>query len=84
MLENKVSTEQKMNPRPTSHIRNEHLQQLQDEIDKLALLVAEAKRQSDRIQAAADAVGEAAFEDASATILPFALPDKRQRRKTDA
>lgn len=34
------------------------IQQLQFEIDKLALLVYEAKKQGDRIQAAADALGE--------------------------
>jgi hypothetical protein len=38
------------------------VQQLQDEIDKLALLLAEVKRQSDWVQAAADALGEAVLD----------------------
>jgi len=40
-------------------IRQIQIQQLQQEIDQLALLVLEAKKQSDRIQAAADALGDA-------------------------
>ena len=39
-------------------IRQFQIQQLQQEIDQLALLVLEAKKQSDRIQAAADALGD--------------------------
>lgn len=84
MLENKANTEVRQKPRPTVSSRDLQLQQLQNEIDKLALLVSEAKHQSDRIQAAADALGDAAFEDVGATILPFAVPDKRHRRKSDA
>jgi hypothetical protein len=41
-----------------SSARQAMIQQLQDEIDRLALLVFEAKKQSDRIQAAADALGD--------------------------
>jgi hypothetical protein len=64
--------------------RNARLQQLQDEIDKLALLVEQAKRQSDRIQAAADALGNAVFIPLEPTILPLPGSDKRNRlRKTD-
>lgn len=61
MLQNKVSLEMPaMNVKPgKSFNRQVQLQQLQNEIDKLALLVNEAKRQSDRIQAAADALGDA-------------------------
>ncbi|MGA7504033.1 MAG: hypothetical protein WA252_20990 [Candidatus Sulfotelmatobacter sp.] len=39
-------------------MKRSQIQRLQEEIDKLALLVNEAKKQSDRIQAAADAFGE--------------------------
>ena len=61
MLQNKASLEMPaMNVKPgKSFNREAKLQQLQDEIDKLALLVNQAKRQSDRIQAAADALGDA-------------------------
>jgi hypothetical protein len=41
--------------------RQAQAQQLQKEIDKLALLLYEAKKQSDRIQAVADAMGDAVF-----------------------
>ena len=82
-LENKSSAEVKLKPKLTSIIKSVQLQQLQDEIDKLALLVNEAKRQSDRIQAAADALGDAVFEDVGATVLPFTVPDKL-RRKTNS
>lgn len=85
MLENKPGADGKLKPSPASYDRNAHIRQLQDEIDRLALLVNEAKRQSDRIQAAADAIGDAVFQDGGqATILPFAVPDKRSRRRTDA
>jgi len=50
-----------------SSARSARVQQLHDEIDKLALLLAEVKRQSDRIQRAADALGEAVLESASIT-----------------
>ncbi|MGC1371352.1 MAG: hypothetical protein WA824_04360 [Candidatus Sulfotelmatobacter sp.] len=39
-------------------MKRSQIQRLQEEIDKLALLVNEAKKQSDRIQAAADAFGD--------------------------
>jgi len=83
MLENKMTPEMKVKARFNSNAKSVHLQRLQDEIDKLALLVNEAKRQSDRIQAAADALGDSVFADLEATILPF--PDRRSRqKKTDA
>lgn len=67
----------------TRPARNAQLQHLQDEIDKLALLVNEAKRQSDRIQAAADALGDAVLIGFEAG-LPPAASDKRSRlRKID-
>ncbi len=52
-----------------SSARCARVQQLHDEIDKLALLLAEVKRQSDRIQGAADALGEAALDLEAASIL---------------
>jgi hypothetical protein len=83
MLPSKVSsgvTEMKVRPgsRP---VRNAQLQHLQDEIDRLALLVYEAKRQSDRIQAAADALGDAVLMD----LENGAANEKRDRlRKIDS
>ena len=41
-----------------SSTKRTQIQELQREIDKLALLVAEAKKQGERIQAAADALGD--------------------------
>jgi predicted HAD superfamily Cof-like phosphohydrolase len=65
--------------------KNAHLQQLHDEIDKLALLVNEAKRQSDRIQAAADALGDTVFLNVGEEVLSSSGTDKRTRfRKTDS
>ena len=62
-------------------VRNAQLQHLQDEIDRLALLVYEAKRQSDRIQAAADALGDAVLMD----LENGAANEKRDRlRKIDS
>ena len=61
-----------------SSIRGTQIQRLQHEIDKLALLVHEAKKQSDRIQAAADAFGDLILldeEDAGASNLT--RPDGR-------
>jgi hypothetical protein len=64
--------------------KNARLQQLQDEIDKLALLVNQAKLQSDKIQAAADALGDAVLVDLEPGILPVDGSDKRNRiRRTD-
>jgi hypothetical protein len=83
MLPSKVSsgvTEMKVRPGNTP-VRNAQLQHLQDEIDRLALLVYEAKRQSDRIQAAADALGDAVLID----LENGAATDKRERlRKIDS
>lgn len=61
--------------------RHLQLQQLQHEIDKLALLVNEAKRQSDKIQAAADALGDAVFADLEAAIVSPPGPEKRIRSR---
>jgi hypothetical protein len=59
MLENKLSSElPEMKVRSGTNPRQAQIRHLQHEIDKLALLVNEAKRQSDRIQAAADALGD--------------------------
>lgn len=64
--------------------KSAHLQQLHDEIDKLALLVNEAKRQSDRIQAAADALGDDVLVNLG-DGMPASATDKRTRlRKTDS
>jgi hypothetical protein len=67
MLESKSGTKNKMallRSTSTSSVRETQVQRLQDEIDKLALLVHEAKKQSDRIQAAADEVGDLILLDA--------------------
>lgn len=59
MLGNKLSSElPEMKVRSGTSPRQAQIRHLQNEIDKLALLVNEAKRQSDRIQAAADALGD--------------------------
>jgi hypothetical protein len=59
MADGKSGTKNKMSPlRSSSTSRKSQIQQLHDEIDKLALLVHEAKIQSDKIQAAADAFGD--------------------------
>lgn len=86
MLQNKVSsdvTEMKM--RASLSPKEAQIRQLQEEIDKLALLVNEAKRQSDRIQQAADALGDAVvirFDDRN---LAPAGNDKRGRiRRIDS
>ena len=60
-----------------------HLQQLHDEIDKLALLVNEAKRQSDRIQAAADALGDDVFVNLGGEVLASSTDKRTRFRKTD-
>jgi hypothetical protein len=62
MLDHKRSSEvPEMKLRPGTSPRHVQIRNLQQEIDKLALLVNEAKRQSDRIQAAADALGDSAL-----------------------
>jgi len=64
--------------------KSAHLQQLHDEIDKLALLVNEAKRQSDRIQAAADALGDDVFVNFGDGMLASANDKRTRLRKTDS
>jgi hypothetical protein len=84
MLEHKSISDTKLRMRPGSNPKNVRLQQLQDEIDKLALLVNEAKRQSDKIQAAADALGDSVFAELDGGIIPGVGTDKRSRsRKTE-
>lgn len=51
-----------------SGARSARVQQFQDEIDKLAVLLAEVKRQGERIQAAADALGEAVLDHEAGSI----------------
>ena len=80
MFEHKsVSDSKKMRLSPPN-AKNIRLQQLQDEIDKLALLVNEAKRQSDKIQAAADALGDSVFADLEEGI-HLLENDKRSRSR---
>jgi hypothetical protein len=64
--------------------KSAHLQQLHEEIDKLALLVNEAKRQSDRIQAAADALGDAVFVNLGDEMLASDNDKRARLRKTDS
>jgi hypothetical protein len=87
MLQNKFNSEMKVKTNSanskfsTKHVQ---IQQLQDEIDKLAILVSEAKRQSDRIQAAADALGDAVLGDLDPGLISLTTNDKKNRaRKTD-
>jgi hypothetical protein len=63
--------------------KSAHLQQLHDEIDRLALLVNEAKRQSDRIQAAADALGDDVFVNLGDEVLASSTDKRARFRKTD-
>lgn len=63
---------------PKSTPRHLQVHRLQEEIDRLALLVNEAKRQSDRIQAAADALGDALFDEIDPSMLPRSN-DKRTK-----
>lgn len=82
MFEHKSLSESKVKMRPTpTRPKNARLQQLQDEIDKLALLVNEAKRQSDKIQAAADALGDSVFADLDAENSGLIAQDKRLRTR---
>lgn len=87
MLQNKINSEMKVKANHSNSkfcTKNVQIQQLQDEIDKLALLVNEAKRQSDRIQAAADALGDAVLGDLDPGFISLTTNDKRNRaRKTD-
>ncbi|HKU25912.1 MAG TPA: hypothetical protein VJQ54_10600 [Candidatus Sulfotelmatobacter sp.] len=86
MLQSKVGsemTEMKVKS-VTRPARNAQLQHLQDEIDKLALLVNEAKRQSDRIQAAADALGDAVLIGFEAGISSVANDKRARLRKIDS
>jgi len=64
--------------------KSAHLQQLHDEIDRLALLVNEAKRQSDRIQAAADALGDDVLVNLGDGMLASASDKRTRLRKTDS
>jgi len=85
MLQNRVTLQMPgMNVKPGKGLnRQAQLQHLQNEIDKLALLVNEAKRQSDRIQAAADALGDAVLLKLEG-IRPASNGEKRNRmRKID-
>jgi hypothetical protein len=68
----------------TRPVRNAQLQHLQEEIDKLALLVNEAKRQSDRIQAAADALGDAVLIGFDGGIASGASDKRARLRKVDS
>ena len=81
MLENRSNSEMRSKTRsiPKSTPRHVQVHRLQEEIDKLALLVNEAKRQSDRIQAAADALGDALFDQIDPTILPNGSGEKRNK-----
>lgn len=86
MLQNKVSADMaEMKMRSGLNPKEAQIRQLQEEIDKLALLVNEAKRQSDRIQAAADALGDAVVIRFEGRNLPPAVNDKRGRvRRIDS
>lgn len=64
--------------------KSAHLQQLHEEIDKLALLVNEAKQQSDRIQAAADALGDDVLVNLGDRMLASASDKRTRLRKTDS
>jgi hypothetical protein len=64
--------------------KSAHLQQLHEEIDRLALLVNEAKQQSDRIQAAADALGDDVFLSVGGEMLASASDKRTRLRKTDS
>lgn len=80
MLQNKVSSEvTEMKARPGLTPKQAQIRQLQEEIDKLALLVNEAKRQSDRIQQAADALGDAVVIRLEQSNLGSGAGDKRAR-----
>ena len=84
MPENKRSFETKTNSKPTQipAFRDDQLERLRTEIDKLALLVSEAKRQSDKIQAAADALGDTLLgyaDDRSVRITPLLRQSERLR-----
>jgi hypothetical protein len=73
MSETRLNSESK-NKRvfTSSPNRLRQAQQLQREIDKLALLLYQAKKQSDKIQAVADAMGEAIFSNLDAHIASLA------------
>jgi len=78
MSQVKSSTISETGPRPpldSSGDRDVSLRlQLQEEIDTLALLILEVRRQSDKVQAIADEIGE--------SLLPnmFGKPSKKNRR----
>jgi hypothetical protein len=70
MPENKQSSENKnkrtFKSSSNASIRRSQAQQLQTEIDKLALLLYETKKQTDKLQAVADAMGEAVLRNLDA------------------
>lgn len=85
MLQHKTTSDvTEMKVRANSAPRGAQLQQLQNEIDKLALLVNEAKRQSDRIQAAADALGDAVFVNFGDEIFISSGEKRTRLRKIDS
>ena len=74
-----------MNVRSSNGLANcVHFQQLLDDIYRLALLVNEAKRQSDRIQAAADALGDDVLVNLGDGMLVSASDKRTRLRKTDS
>jgi len=58
-------------------------EKLQRELDRLALLLNEVKRQTDKVEAAADAIGDALIGHLD-TVPPFAERDSRKRAATGA
>jgi hypothetical protein len=79
-------------PSTNNNLRQAQAHQLQREIDKLALLLYQTKKQSDKIQALADAMGDAVFANVEAQLAslgrrkrPTAVNGKpaRLRSRTD-
>ena len=72
---------------PSTDMKRSHLRRLQREIDKLAMLVFEAKNQADRVQRVADALGDTAFGELgpdsylSSEFAPLVFPNGRKMRK---
>jgi hypothetical protein len=87
MLENKSTPQSRsklvsFRKPPQSDALRVRALQLQTEIDRLALLLHEVKKQSDRIQAAADAVGDALFSRMEDEIVPATLVVKGKKAST--